>query len=121
MSPLSVGLSVSRGRRGQASLGRGLCCPRCRGELIEAESSLGCEACDRRYGKLGGVWCLLSDPGLWRTIWRSRFEDYRELVQQRIADLGAQLERTGLLARTERRMRSLSAGLEAQLGVLSAH
>jgi hypothetical protein len=122
MSQLSVGLSVSPGRRGAAAPGGGLCCPQCRGELSQTDSSLlGCEACDRHYRKMGGIWCLVSDPGLWSTLWRSRFEDYREFVQQHIASLGAQLQRTGLLARTEQRIRSLSAGLEAQLSALSAH
>ncbi len=121
MSQPAVAPALPREARGAAPCGLGLCCPECSSELFQAASSLGCVGCGRLYSQLGGVWCLLSDPGLWRTVWRSRFEDYREFVQRRLAGIGAQLEHGGLLQRTEQRLRRLSAGLEAQLGALSEH
>jgi hypothetical protein len=80
-------------------------CPRCQGALTDAGEALLCATCGTAYPLVSGVPCLLEDPGLWRGIWKVRFDDYLGAIEKRLASLAEEARSPSLLERTRARIR----------------
>jgi hypothetical protein len=92
------------------------CCPGCSIELLQIDAQrLACARCSHRYARVGNVWCLVPEPGLWRALWKSRVDDYAKAAQQQIEQLAAAGERyEGTSEATVRRLSRVRDGLAAQ-------
>jgi N2227-like protein len=97
-----------------------LACARCGGPLAEAEGGLRCGRCLTSFPRVGSIPCLLDDPGLWRTVWLRRLDDYSQGVEMRISALRQEAEAPDLLPRTQQRLLRIAAGFEVQLAAVDA-
>src|SRR5262245_19614868 len=102
-------------------LAESLACPRCAQPLADAERGLVCGGCGAEFPRIGSIPCMVADPGLWRTLWLRRLDDYSSTVEMRVAALRQEeAEAPDLLPRTRERLRRLAAGLEHQLEAVTA-
>ena len=95
-------------------------CPRCAGSLGRVMGGLGCQRCAATYPVFGAVPCLVDDPGLWRTIWLRRLDDYTSGAETRVEALRREAEATHLSPRTRARLLRVAAGLAHQVESVTA-
>lgn len=91
-------------------------CPRCHGVLEDAAPGARCSTCGNQYPTVGGVPCLVEDPSLWRSLWKSRLDDYLATIAQRLAALAVEASAPSLLDRTRRRIRHVHDAVESDRG-----
>jgi N2227-like protein len=98
------------------------CCSSCGTALLAGDpESLYCSRCERQFRKLGGVWCLVSQPESWASVWQRRSDVYCELAQQRIQELHAQLQLASSSPLTQRRLSRISSALKEQRDQIAWH
>lgn len=95
-------------------------CPRCAGALRRVVGGLGCERCGTAFPVFANVACAVEDPGLWRTIWLRRLDDYTSGAEARIEALRREAEAAHLLPRTRDRLLRVAAGLGQQVESVTA-
>src|SRR5216110_2513547 len=95
-------------------------CPRCAGELGRVMAGLGCQRCGATYPVFGDVPCLVDDPGLWRTIWLRRLDDYTSGAESRVEALRREADACHLAPRTRARLLRVAAGLAHQVESVTA-
>jgi len=72
------------------------------------------------FPRIGNIPCLVDDPGLWRTVWLRRLDDYSSGVELRVSALRQEAEAPDLLPRTRQRLARIADGFEAQLAAVDA-
>lgn len=110
----------ARKMESRESMGDPLACPRCGGPLAQVDGALRCGRCQAAFPRIGNLACLLDDPGLWRTVWLRRLDDYSAGVELRVAALRQEAEDPDLLPRTRQRLLRVADGFEAQLAAVDA-
>jgi len=97
-----------------------LACPRCDRSLEADDDSLRCPGCSTAFPSLAGVPWLFADPDNALAEWRQRFDfALTDIAKDEQAAVAA-LEKGGLLAATERRLRRQIEAWLAHAGELKA-
>jgi N2227-like protein len=92
-----------------------LSCPACLGGTLDhTEAALRCARCDRAYPIFGGIPCLVDDPGLWRSLWMSRWVDFLSVTEQYVRGWHVEANLPDILPRTRARLLKNIAGVEDQ-------
>jgi len=91
----------------------GLCCPRCPGGALErVADSLRCGRCETLYPFIGSIPCLMPDPALWRSLWRSRLADFVSDTEATLRRWRAETEGARPTPRTRARIERVIAACE---------
>jgi len=101
-------------------LAESFCCPRCAGTLAATDGGLACDRCAARYPLVGNIPCLVDDPGLWRTLWLRRLDDYSSSAEMRVGALRHEADAPDLLPRTRQRLLRIADGLGEQVETVTA-
>lgn len=83
-----------------------LVCPACRGQLSQQGEQYRCIACQADYPMLGGVPCLLPEPGRWRASWRQQLIELTRAAEETTAMFEKELRKPALLPNTRLRLQT---------------
>jgi uncharacterized protein YbaR (Trm112 family) len=97
-----------------------LVCPACRGQLSLHGEQYRCAPCKSDYPTLGGVPCLLPEPGRFRASWRQQLADLTGAADETVAMFEKELRKPALLPNTRLRLQTQIALTRQTLSEVTA-